>query len=308
MSYTSNYTGSQIDSAIALAGTSVQLSGDQTVEGTKTFSSPINGSVSGSSGSCTGNSNTVTNGVYLETDQTITGLKTFKTNSGGYNFRVFSQASSTNDAFWVYGSGFVNGVATGASGSAAMVYVNKDSGNLRSINAAGSLNASGADYAEYETKNDKCGVIEKGQIVGFDVNGLLTDKWSDAISFAVKTTNPSYVGGDTWGAEENIGAAPEELEEDASDESKHQFQLDLASWKERLEDARQKVDRVAYSGKVPCNVTDAKVGDYIIAVQNGDEISGEAVADPTFEQYKKAVGRVRRIIEDGRCEVSVIIH
>lgn len=55
----------------------VYTSGDQTIAGTKTFSSPIAGSVTGSSASCTGNAATVTNGVYTSGDQAIGGTKTF---------------------------------------------------------------------------------------------------------------------------------------------------------------------------------------------------------------------------------------
>jgi hypothetical protein len=48
----------------------VDLSTNQTIAGTKTFSSPIVGSVNGNAG-------TVTNGVYTAGDQTIAGTKTF---------------------------------------------------------------------------------------------------------------------------------------------------------------------------------------------------------------------------------------
>jgi hypothetical protein len=32
------------------------------------------------------------------------------------------------------------------------------------------------------------------------------------------------------------------------------------------------------------------------------------VSDPDFSQYKLSVGRVNRILDDGRAEVAVIIH
>ena len=51
----------------------VKLTGDQTIAGTKTFSSTISGSISGNAG-------TVTNGVYTTGDQTIAGTKTFSSN------------------------------------------------------------------------------------------------------------------------------------------------------------------------------------------------------------------------------------
>jgi hypothetical protein len=60
---------------------------------------------------------------------------------------------------------------------------------------------------------------------------------------------------------------------------------------------------------VPVNVQGAIAGDYIIAVAAEDgSIGGQAVSDPDFAQYKLAVGRVNRILDDGRAEVAVIIH
>jgi len=53
--------------------TLVKLTGDQTIGGTKTFTSTISGSI-------TGNAGTVTNGVYTTGDQTIAGTKTFSSN------------------------------------------------------------------------------------------------------------------------------------------------------------------------------------------------------------------------------------
>ena len=139
----------------------------------------------------------------------------------------------------------------------------------RSINATGSINASGADYAEYESNNGL--MIPKGAIVGFKADGTLTLTYSDAVRFGVKSTNPALVGGDVW-------------------------------------EDRATVDRVAYSGKVPVNVTGAAPGGYIVAVDSGGAIGGAFVADPTFAEYKRAVGRVNRILEDGRAEIAVIVH
>ena len=68
------------------------------------------------------------------------------------------------------------------------------------------------------------------------------------------------------------------------------------------------MDRIAYCGKVPANVIGANVGDWIvpIAAQDGT-ITAEAVPDPavTFDQFRKAVGRVRSIGSDGRPIVAV---
>lgn len=246
---------------------------------------------------------TTTSSTGLAVTGAITGSSQIvsNNNSSGFNWKF----TGGSDMFYNNG----NGAGTAASNTVSVFWIRADSVTSRSINAGGTINASGADYAEYETKADTCGVVAKGQIVGFDADGKVTDKWADAISFGVKSTAPSYVGGDAWGSEDALGVtAPEKPADDATDEEKAQYESDKAAFEAVLEAARQKVDRVAYSGKVPVNVTGANVGDYIIAVQNGDGIDGQAVADPDFTQYKRAVGRVRRILEDGRAEIAVVIH
>jgi hypothetical protein len=201
--------------------------------------------------------------------------------------QVWTTASSTDAAYWTEGSGTVNGVATGSNAAAAMIRVNKDSGTTRSINAAGSLNASGADYAEYMTKagNFK---IAKGDICGIDENGKLTNVFAKAISFVVKSTDPAYVGGDTWFVE----AVP--LDE-----------AELPAFKERMELARQMVDRIAFAGQVPVNVIGATAGQYIVPVNDNGAIKGIAVNSPTFEQYQIALGKVIAIESDGRARIIV---
>ena len=167
------------------------------------------------------------------------------------------------------------------------------SGTSRSINAGGTVNASGADYAEYMRKADGCGDIAKGDVCGVDANGLLTDKFDDAVAFVVKSTNPAYVGGDVWSKSGEVDADGNEivLEGDA------------------LEAARHTVDRIAFSGQVPCNTTGpAQPSDYVVAERGVDGgIIGVCVTDPTFEQYRKAVGQVWKILEDGRPFIAVKI-
>lgn len=170
---------------------------------------------------------------------------------------------------------------SGGAGSSALAaqWVGRNTSTGRSINAGGTINASGADYAEYMTKAIEDD-IAKGDIVGVDANGLLTNIFGDAKSFVVKSTDPSYVGGDAWGVK---------LEG------------------EELEAARVKVDRIAFSGQVPCNVYGANVGDYIIPIEINGKIAGQAVSNPTFEQYQLSVGKVWKIMEDGRAWIAVKI-
>ena len=206
----------------------------------------------------------------------------------------------------------VSSFAANAANSA--MKVGKDSTTSRSINAGGTINTSGADYAEYEYSNDI--TLVKGQIVGFKADGTLTDKYSEAIRFAIKSTNPSIVGGDTWGIEEIVGKRPErpvkseEMTDEEFAELEELYELELADFEVRLEVERQKVDRIAYAGKVPVNVYGAVAGQYVIAVEKDGGIDGKLVnkSDMTFAEYQDAVGRVNKILDDGRAEVAVIIH
>lgn len=183
--------------------------------------------------------------------------------------------------------------------------------NGRSLNAAGTINASGTDYAEYMTK---CGnfQIAKGDICGINADGQLTNVFNDAVSFVVKSTNPSYVGGDGWGTEAALGCKEpiEVLElkdgetEDQFAQRQAQYAIDRKAFDELIESRRQLVDRIAFSGQVPVNVLGAAPGDYIVPVEDNG-IKGVAVAAPTFEQYQKAVGKVISIESDGRAKIIV---
>ena len=223
------------------------------------------------------------------TGLTSTGTITCKSSSAAGNWQVFSQASATNPAYFINGGGSVNGIATGANAAAAAMYVNKDTGSTRSINAAGTLNAAGLDYAEYMTKSGDF-TVDKGDVVGIDAQGKLTNVFADAVSFVVKSTSPSYVGGDTWFNE----AAPE-------DESL------LLDWKQRMETARLTVDRISFCGQVPVNVQGATSGQFIIPIDDNGAIKGQAISNPTFEQYQAAVGKVIAIEADGRAKIIVKI-
>ena len=231
---------------------------------------------------------------------------------GGIILVISAYNSSGQDTALFYGCS-----GQDASSSAAGLRMQKNSSTNRSINAAGTINASGSDYAEYVKKSDTCGAIAKGDICGIDANSKLTDKWSEAHSFVVKSTDPSYVGGDTWGTltkpeltkrgyVDIEKPAPETKEEYAARKTK--YETDLAAFETALEAERVKYDRIAFSGQVPCNLTGASVGDYIIPKQGtSDTITGEAVSSPTFEQYQKAVGKVWKVLDNGNAWISVKI-
>ena len=214
------------------------------------------------------------------------------------------------------------------------------------------MNASGADYAEYETKRADCGILARGAIVGFDADGLLTDKFSHAVSFGVKSTAPNLVGGDSWhlqagprpkaprfvheaqwaGGERpkltkqqpDANLAQKQAAWDAARaaytaalgaEKAHwdattlvQHLAEEATYQAALEKARQTVDRIAYCGKCPVNIMGATVGQYLVpTAAAGDSIGVTLVAAGalTLAQSLIAVGRVRRILPDGRAEIVV---
>lgn len=175
-------------------------------------------------------------------------------------------------------------VARGSPSStiACALRVNGQSITGRSINAGGTINANGADYAEYERIKAGSPPISKGDIVGFDKDGELTTIFDEAVSFCVKSTSPSIVGGDAW----SIGLS----EEEASEE-------------------RHKWDRVAYCGKVPVNVYGATAGQWIIPVKTtSGGIAGQArTLSRSAALDAGAVGRVKRILKNGRAEIVVTL-
>ena len=260
---------------------------------------------------------------------------------------------------------------TGALGNAAenVFRVGTSATTGRSINAGGTINASGADYAEYMEKAGDF-VIAKGDVCGVDVNGKLTNIFADAVSFVVKSTDPSYVGNDGWArglnepmspiykspeyqGSENPGSRPvmQEIPPDriSNDQYvamvKEKFQEELNTWismndqfkadkaafvalcqaeqkafdegpmaqylsdkqvfDAQLEEQRQKMDRIAFAGQVPVNVTGATPGQYIVPANESGSIKGIAISNPTFEQYQVAIGKVIAIEQDGRARIIV---
>lgn len=286
------------------------------------------------------------------------------TDTGG-NFRVFGdtgfifQKNSMAEGTELFSARDASGVeaisakiARGSPSStiACALRVNGQSVTGRSINAGGTINSNGADYAEYERLKEGCAPIAKGQIVGFDANGEITTRFDEAVSFGVKTTNPSFVGGDAWsrilgnppmppeypepeitrptepdyrklhpdqrqkGAnvyraammvyEAEVSADYREWEEEIFSP----YLLKLAEYEDALEVERQKWDRIAYCGKAPVNVYGAVPGDWVIpfATEDGGIAGKPARLKPSEALDALTVGRVIRILEDGRAEISVL--
>ena len=226
------------------------------------------------------------------------------------------RGATAGDMFTVYyingskSAAIIGGTTTSNGGwnnALSVLFVARDTTNNRSVNAAGTFNASGADYAEYMTKDSDFPAL-KGDLLGVLPSGKLTNQFDAAIHFLLKSTNPCMVGGDVWGTEEIVGEKPKDLAKDATEEEKAAHAAALADWEARLEAERQKVDRMAFAGQVPVNIQGTTPGDYIIPSRNADGTIGVAAvskADVTFAQYQSAVGRVISILADGRANVIV---
>lgn len=160
-------------------------------------------------------------------------------------------------------------------------------------------------------------VINKGDIIGIDSNAYLTNVFSESVTFAVKSTDPALVGGDTWGVDPDMHEPkkPTELDSEASEKEINKYNLDMQNyetekliWEEQHENGRKPYDRIAFCGQVPVNVYNATPGQYIIPSQTDDDtISYELTNIPTFEQYQISIGKVIKIQEDGRAFIIVKI-
>lgn len=209
-----------------------------------------------------------------------------------------------------FGTYFYTGATSNtANGADTVIKVAANSVTGRSINAAGTINASGADYAEYMRKAAGVGELKPGQIVGVDSDGNLTDHYSAAVSFLIVSTDPSYIGGDTWGSEKAVGMAhPEKPASNATAAERAKYLADKAKFDALLALAQSRVAIIAYAGQVPVNVKGGKPGQYVIPVRGkGDTIVGRFVdaASMTFQQYRTAVGIVQNVLPDGRANVRV---
>ncbi|MEF4221872.1 phage head-binding domain-containing protein [Escherichia coli] len=251
----------------------------------------------------------------------------------------------------------------GANASDAVMFVGKSSATDRSINCAGTVNSSGADYAEYFYKSEGCGDIKPGDICGIDADGNITDRYDSAVSFMVKSTNPCLVGGDTWLQSERpeypsqewaewekklrkqkpvkpeysmvlamirSGMSQEEAESVYA-EYFRSYEAELVSWNSEQEwarnnepdmesaeykqwiasseEERKKVDRLAFCGRVPVNVIGGNPGEYLIPQRDSNGgISGVYISEPSFIDYRKAVGRVVSVNESKEVTITVLVH
>ena len=267
------------------SATSNQLNVDTNLTynaGTNTLTTSIfSGSLSGNAGSAT----------KLETTRTIGGVSfngESNINLKGVNQSGDQNTSGTattatnvviNNAIndYTYYPTFATSYSSSSTaiyGDSSLVYtVASGVGTL----TCGKFNASGADFAEYMKKTDN-GLttpfnIEPGDICGIDKNGLLTNVFSDSFHFCVKSTSPCIIA--------------------------------------QVTNNTEQMEPIAFCGRVPVNVFNCRVGDYIIPIENdvGGGISGMNIQSAfiTFDQYRTSLGKVIRINEDGTAEIIVKI-
>jgi Pectate lyase superfamily protein len=230
----------------------------------------------------------------------FTGMPTFRRAANGGEILNWGVGATTFGSFYA-GSG---GRGSAPNGTETGLYIYGTSGTGRSINAGGTVNASGADYAEYMVKAGDF-TIAKGDICGVDANGKLTNVFADAVTFVVKSTNPSYVGGDTWSSD--IGMRPQAPGDNATKAELEAFEQATSGYNAVLETERQKVDRVAFAGQVPVNLVGAVPGQFVVPLAHIDGIKALAVneADMTLPLYLKTVGKVIAVEPDGRARIIV---
>ena len=235
------------------------------------------------------------------------GVNSFVMRNQAGTGQIHSFTSNTNQTAYLDYNG---NAGWGTSPSIFLVSKNTLAGGSRSINAAGTVNINGLDYAEYMVKAGDFD-IPKGSIVGINSVGKVTNRFADAVSFAIKSSDPSLVGGDTWCSEESIGVAkPDATTRERwggdTDEEHDARMTAVTAWETAFEVARSKVDRISFAGQVPCNVMGAVPGQYIVPQDPGDgSIEGRTVSVPTEDEYLDAVGKVIRVMDDGRAFVIV---
>lgn len=197
----------------------------------------------------------------------------------------------------VYSCGGNATMTSGENAAASTLYLRRDNATSRSINASGTINASGADYAEYRQVVGRLwGKVPAGTVLGYDKDGLLTDRYDDVTGrFVIKSTAPCIVGNDVWGGVEKLGMNQRSKASDI--EAAHETE-------------RKKWDRVSLCGITPANfdATKADVGKYCVPVRASNGGISVSLVDSqsiTLPAYIASIGTVESIGADGRPVVNV---
>lgn len=248
--------------------------------------------------------------------------------NGGYRVNILAQGtdrgllvqanSSGGGVTSMFTTGEADNTFTGTPNVAAAAIIAYHDGDTgRSITGTGTIVGGGADYGDRMEKSTTCGIIPKGAVLGKDADGYLTDKFSLAWSFGIKSTDPSYIGGDRIAVSlghppvaptiRAIPVAPKPIPDNSPEDVQVKFiadtathTADLAVWRQeyaayevalaaypdvraafvaKSDVLRATQDVVAKAGIIPCIATgEVKPGGYIVAAQGpNDTIVGTFV-------------------------------
>ena len=166
----------------------VYTTGDQTIGGSKTFSTIITGSI-------TGNAGTVTNGVYTTGDQTIAGVKTFSSTISG---SITGNAGTVTNGVYTTGDQTIGGTKTFSSTITGSITGN--AGTITSQANSATITASTG--------------VNANQIVLRDGNGYI---FANYINFnQSETENPTISSfftsnGDGWARKSSLAHAKNQI-------------------------------------------------------------------------------------------------
>lgn len=227
-----------------------------------------------------------------------------------YNgFQVYQSTSISSPSVIMYVDSRADSVSYNSADAA--MKLGSFTGTSRSLNASGTINMSGTDYAEYMTKC-RTFTVEKGDIIGINNMGQITNKFTESVTFGVKSTKPCLVGGDEWWL--NLPSKPVYYSHDISNASTYSTHVgQLAIWEANYEALRATVDRIAFCGQAPVNIntTGVSVGSYIIPTAGpSDTIVGTTISLLllNLSNYKKAIGRIIKILSSTSALCIIIMH
>lgn len=157
--------GNHASAGYALDSAVVKLTGDQTVAGTKTFSSTITGSI-------TGNAGTVTNGVYTTGDQTIGGTKTFSSTISG---SINGNAATVTNGVYTNGSYSNPSWITALAGSKITGNITGNAANVTGTVVVANGGTGATTLTGYVKGNGTSAMTAVATISGTDIDGGTID-------------------------------------------------------------------------------------------------------------------------------------
>jgi hypothetical protein len=228
----------------------------------------------------TTNGNVGVGGIYPQHQLDVSGVTRMETAICTTNMQISSNVDYTATEMLDVSGGnaimqsnlyVMTGLAIGHSNPRYNLDVIGNSHFNGSITTTTYIETVGADYGEYMKKTNPTDVFNDGDIVGITSRGLLTMRYSEAVSFAIKSTCPGTIGG-----------AP------------------------ALTESRKMYEVVAFCGRVPVNITTAVAGEYVVPYEHEHGYIGITAVgkrNMTIEMYLASVGKVINILSDGRAEV-----